>query len=102
MACACHPSCSKRRITGQAGLGIKRDPISKVTKAKQAVHLGQMAELFLASVRPYVQPPSTVKKKENHNCNKTDETIKAGDCEKGRAQPMSPRLVYYSDRRKDG
>jgi hypothetical protein len=50
---ACHPSYGgKCKIGVQAGLGKKQDPVSKITTAKMAGGVTQLAEYPLCSVKP--------------------------------------------------
>jgi hypothetical protein len=63
--CACHPSeaLRNRRISVQAGLGKKRDNISKITTAKGAGDATQVTEYMLRKCEALNSNSSTTKKK---------------------------------------
>jgi hypothetical protein len=61
---------TNRRITVQANLGIKWDPISKITKAKSTGNMTQVVEDLPDKCKAWSSTPSTIgKKKKQLNCN---------------------------------
>jgi hypothetical protein len=54
---------TNRRITVQAGLGIKQDPISKIINAERAGGVIQVVELLPSKHKTLISTFSTTKKK---------------------------------------
>jgi hypothetical protein len=62
------------RIIVSAGLGIKRDAISKITNTKRAGGLAQVLEC-LTSARLWVQCPSTIRKRRRKIVSQGDKNL---------------------------
>jgi hypothetical protein len=66
-----HPS-TNTRIEIQASLGIKRDPISKITKVRETGDVVQMVEHMPSKFETLHSTPSTTKKIQNKNNGKPE------------------------------